>query len=153
MKISDQVRAEAVSDYLRGDKTQAQVCTEIESRTGVRVSLRTLRAWISSAPPDLVLPDVVRARLVRALQHLPDLQTEVEDVLGILHERDHQGRRPSADQTRSRHADDSASVAAGPIRGSDLSPSAVDPAAASMPHRSEGDAANSIPPKREEFWE
>ncbi len=81
-KISDQLRAEAVTEYLRGTTTQEEVCVVFEARTGHPLSPRTLRSWIARFSSSGRVDVRTRALLADALDQVRVLEARLQAALG-----------------------------------------------------------------------
>jgi transposase-like protein len=81
-KISDQLRAEAVTEYLRGTTTQEEVCVVFEARTGHPLSPRTLRSWVARFSSGGRADVRTRALLADALDQVRVLEARLQAALG-----------------------------------------------------------------------
>ncbi|WNZ59107.1 helix-turn-helix domain-containing protein [Myxococcus sp. MxC21-1] len=80
-KITDQLRAEAVAEYLRGTTTQEEFCTAFQSRTGHPLSPRTLRSWTARFDSGGRVDARVQALLAEALDQVRALEARLQAVL------------------------------------------------------------------------
>lgn len=152
MRISDQLRGQAVADYLSGAKTQRQVCADFETRTGLPLSPRTLRAWVSSAP-GAELPDELRSHLVRALEQLREVQHHFEAIVGGPPPRTDAAALASPAPDVSATLEDAAAALAAAAGLPKSLPSAAAPAAASMPPGIRTQTVSQAPRKGDIFWD
>jgi transposase-like protein len=83
-KIDDQVRNEAVREYLRGAVTQERFCEAFEARTGCALSPRTLRSWISRYGAPCGVDGRGRALLAEALDRVRVLEAHLQAALDRL---------------------------------------------------------------------
>lgn len=80
-KIPDSLKAEVLAEYRRGGITQEEACKAFTARTGLPLSGRTLRSWLSGSASAGVDRQAV-ARSLRGLrQRLRDVAAEVERLL------------------------------------------------------------------------
>ena len=151
-KISDQLRAEAVAEYLRGTITQEEFCMAFEARTSHALSPRTLRSWSARFGAGGRVDVRTRALLADALYQVQTLEARLQAVLDHLN-------GDAAASVPIRHVGAShvelppAAASAGPVDPAALVVATPQAAAANQPHGFKDEATTERPATAKFTWD